>query len=418
MTRSTTPTDVLDVVVLGSTGSVGTQALDVARSHPERFRIAGLAAGGSDPALLARQVVEFSPPVVALADPDALDGFEVALDRLRGDRSHHDRTDVAAPLVLLGPDAAADLASAPADVVLNAVSGAAGLDATLSALDAGRRLALANKESLIIGGDLVVGRAEPGQIVPVDSEHSALSQCLRSGRLDEVRRLLVTASGGPFRGRTRDQLRDVTAAEALSHPTWSMGPLITTNSATLVNKGLEVIEANLLFGIDFDRIEVVVHPASIVHSMVEFVDGTTMVQAGRPDMRLAIAYALTDGDRLELSTATLDWTAPRTWEFEPVDHDVFPAIELAVEAGRQRGLMPAVFNGANEALVGAFLAGRLSFLEIADTIAVVMHSDDVPSSGEHPTRDEVVQADSWAREHVAALLGARRAQTISEVSDR
>jgi 1-deoxy-D-xylulose-5-phosphate reductoisomerase len=397
-----------DVVVLGSTGSIGTQALDVVRANPKRFRIVGLATSGSHPALLASQALEFRVPVVAIPDQDQA----VAVAEQVEQSARH--AGAQRPQVLAGPEAVAELVTTQCHVVLNAISGAAGLDATLATLDSGHQLALANKESLIIGGELVVGRAKPGQIVPVDSEHCALAQCLRAGRREDVRRLVITASGGPFRGRTRADLAAVTATDALAHPTWSMGPLITTNSATLVNKGLEVIEAHLLFDIGFDQIEVVVHPQSIVHSMVEYVDGSTIAQVSPPDMRLAIAYALADGGRVPDAAPAMDWTAASRWTFEPVDHTTFPAITLAVEAGRRGGVWPAVYNGVNEAMVAGFLAGRTSFLDIADTIAAVMHGEDVPSKQEPLTRDDVVGADAWARQQINKLLDDRETRTASE----
>src|SRR3954469_14526371 len=280
-----------DVVVLGSTGSIGTQALEIVRANPDRFRVVGLTAGGSHPALYDAQVAEFAP---------AFSG--------------------------LGAQASAEAASQPCDVVLNGITGAVGLSATLATLDAGNTLALANKESLIMGGPLVLERAKPGQIVPVDSEHSALAQCLRAGRAEEVRRLVLTASGGPFRGRAVDDLHDVTPAQALDHPTWSMGPVVTVNSATLVNKGLEVIEAHLLFGIPFDRIEVVVHPTSVVHSMVEFFDGSTLAQASPPSMMIPIALGLGWPDRVADAAPAVDWSGPQTWEFFPLDHEAFPSV--------------------------------------------------------------------------------------------
>ena len=293
---------------------------------------------------------------------------------------------------------------AHADIVLNAINGSVGLRPTLAALDAGATLALANKESLIMGGDLVLSRAKPGQIVPVDSEHSALAQCLRGGRADEVSRLVLTASGGPFRGRSREDLRDVTPSEALSHPTWDMGPVITTNSATLVNKGLEVIEAHLLFGVDYDRIDVVVHPQSIVHSMVEFGDGSTIAQASPPDMHLPISLALAWPERLAGAAIPLRWDTAQTWAFEPVDHAAFPALQLAVEAGRRAGLAPAVYNAANEVCVEAFLAGGLSFLGIVDTVAAVLTASDVPSVTGDVSVDDVVAADRWARDRAAEAV--------------
>ena len=285
-----------DVVILGSTGSIGTQALDLVRANPDRFRVVGLTAGGSNPELFAQQVEEFGPAVHGL-----------------------------------GEQASVDVAAHPCDVVLNGITGAVGLRPTLAALDAGSTLALANKESLIMGGPLVLDRAAPGQLVPVDSEHSAIAQCLRGGARDEVRRLVLTASGGPFRGRTREQLADVTVADALAHPTWAMGPVITINSATLVNKGLEVIEAHLLFGVPFDAIEVVVHPTSVVHSMVEFHDGSTLVQASPPTMMIPIAMGLAWPDRVPDAAPPVDWTRPETWEFFPLDDEAFPAVALARE---------------------------------------------------------------------------------------
>ena len=360
-----------DVVILGSTGSVGTQALEIVRAHPELFRVVGLAAGGSDPEAFAEQVAEFRP-------------------------ARHG----------LGEQAATEIAGAGADVVLNAVTGAVGLRPTLAALDAGSTLALANKESLIMGGDLVTGRAKPGQIVPVDSEHSALAQCLRGGAPDEVRRLVLTASGGPFRGRTREELADVTSEQALAHPTWSMGPVITVNSATLVNKGLEVIEAHLLFGLPFNAIEVVVHPTSVVHSMVEFVDGSTLVQASPPSMAIPIALALNWPHRVPDAAPPVDWTRAETWEFHPLDHEAFPAVGLARRAGERGGTAPAVYNAANEVCVAQFLAGRIRFVDIVPTIERVLAAHDVPWKAQ-PTVGDVLAADDWARDQAAAMTAPK-----------
>ncbi len=357
-----------DVVVLGSTGSIGTQALDLVRANPERFRVVGLTAGGSDPGLFEAQVAEFAP---------ALHG--------------------------LGEQASIDAAAHPCDVVLNGITGAVGLRPTLAALDAGNTLALANKESLIIGGPLVTERAKPGQIVPVDSEHSALAQCLRGGREDEVRRLVLTASGGPFRGRNRADLQGVSVEEALAHPTWDMGPVVTINSATLVNKGLEVIEAHLLFGIPFDRIEVVVHPTSVVHSMVEFVDGSTLLQASPPTMLIPIALGLNWPDRVPDAAPAVDWTQPETWEFFPLDDEAFPAVGLAREAGERGGTAPAVYNAANEVCVDAFRGGRLAFADLVPAVARVVGNHDVPSK-DHLTVDDVLAADAWARSAAADLI--------------
>ncbi|HET6989479.1 MAG TPA: 1-deoxy-D-xylulose-5-phosphate reductoisomerase, partial [Kribbella sp.] len=285
-------------------------------------------------------------------------------------------------------------------------TGSVGLQPTLTALDAGTTLALANKESLVIGGPLVTRRVKPGQIVPVDSEHSAIAQCLRGGTAEEVRRLVVTASGGPFRGRTRAEMADVTPEQAMRHPTWDMGPVITINSANLVNKGLEVIEAHLLYGLPMSRIEVVVHPQSIVHSMVEFVDGSTMVQASPPDMRLPIALALGWPDRIPDAAAPCDWTTASAWEFEPLDNEAFPAVQLAREAGTRGGTAPAVFNAANEVCVQAFRDGRLPFLAIVDTVARVVTEHDVPSY-EELSIDDVLAADGWARARARELTAVQ-----------
>jgi 1-deoxy-D-xylulose-5-phosphate reductoisomerase len=361
--------DSRDVVILGSTGSIGTQALDLVRANPDRFRVVGLTAGGSNPDLFEQQVAEFGP---------AYSG--------------------------LGEEASIEAAGMSADVVLNGITGAVGLRPTLAALDAGTTLALANKESLIMGGPLVLDRAEPGQIVPVDSEHSAIAQCLRGGAPEEVRRLVLTASGGPFRGRSRADLEQVTVAEALNHPTWDMGPVITINSATLVNKGLEVIEAHLLFGIPFDRIEVVVHPTSVVHSMVEFVDGSTLVQASPPTMLIPIALGLAWPDRVPDSAPPVDWTTTNTWEFLPLDDDAFPAVGLARAAGERGGVAPTIYNAANEVCVDAFRRGDLPFTGIVDTVSqVLLSADDVPSN-QTPGVDDILAADAWARRTAISLV--------------
>jgi len=355
-----------DVVVLGSTGSIGTQALDLVRANPERFRVVALTAGGGQRELFEQQVAEFAP---------AYSG--------------------------LGEEASIEAAARPCDVVLNGITGAVGLRPTLAALEAGHTLALANKESLIIGGPVVTRAASPGQIVPVDSEHSALAQCLRAGSPEEVRRLVLTASGGPFRGRTRADLEAVTVEEALAHPTWDMGPVVTINSATLVNKGLEVIEAHLLFDLPFDRIEVVVHPTSVVHSMVEFVDGSTLVQASPPTMLIPIALGLSWPDRVPDAAPPVDWTRPETWEFLPLDDDAFPAVSLARQAGSAGGTAPAVYNAANEVCVEAFRENRLRFPAIVDTVGEVLAAHGVPSNQHDLTLDDVLAADAWAREAAA-----------------
>ncbi|MGH3367084.1 MAG: 1-deoxy-D-xylulose-5-phosphate reductoisomerase [Nocardioidaceae bacterium] len=402
-----------DVVILGSTGSIGTQALELVARNPDRFRVAGLAAGGSNPRLLAEQVVEYGVPVVALAQGTAAEDLHLALFTA-AQRAGYSKGEFRLPKILVGPQAAEEAAALPCDVVLNAMTGAVGLQPTLAALEAGRTLALANKESLIIGGDLVKRLARPGQLLPVDSEHTAIMQALRGGRAEEVRRLVVTASGGPFRDRTRAELDGVTPEQAMAHPTWSMGPVITINSATLVNKGLEVIEAHLLFDIPIERIDVVVHPQSVVHSMVEFVDGSALAQVSPPDMRLAISLALGWPDLLPDAVPACDWSTAATWEFFPLDHGAFPAVRLAAQAGRAGGTAPAVFNAANEVCVEAFRGGRLRFPAIVDTIAGVLGEHDVPSKGRAPTLDDVLAADAWARERARELTEADPMHRIGE----
>lgn len=382
------------VVLLGSTGSIGTQSLDVIARNPSRFRVAALAAGGGRVDLLARQAAEFRPEAVAVADASAAPALREAL------AAHG-----VVATVLAGSEGVAEAAAWPCDTVLNGITGALGLTSTLAALEAGRVLALANKESLIVGGPLVKRLAKPGQLVPVDSEHAALAQCLwaagpSGADASAVRRLIVTASGGPFRGRARAELAGVTPEQALAHPTWSMGPVITVNSATLVNKGLEVIEAHLLFDVGFDRIDVVVHPQSIVHSMVEFVDGSVVAQASPPDMRLPIALALGWPERVPGAAPAVDWTRAATWTFEPLDDVAFPAVALARHVGSAGGTAPAVYNAANEVCVEAFLAGRLPFPGIVDTVAAVVSEHAVTGAG---TVAEVLDADGWARARAREL---------------
>lgn len=348
------------VIILGSTGSIGTQALDVIRANPNRFEVVGLAVG-SNRAELEAQAAEFGVENTAV-------GIDEAVQLVRG---------------------------VDADVVLNGITGSVGLGPTIATLQRGSTLALANKESLIVGGDLVTRLAAPGQIVPVDSEHSAIAQALRSGSHEEVRRLVLTASGGPFRGRSRSELAGVTPAEALAHPTWDMGLVVTTNSATLVNKGLEVIEAHLLFDVDYDRIDVVVHPQSIVHSMVEFVDGSTIAQASPPDMRLPISLGLDWPNRVAAVGRPLDWTTAQQWTFEPLDDAAFPAVRLAKQVGRAGGEYPAVFNAANEQAVAAFHAGRIGFTDIVDTVRAVVDGHEAGSGA--LTVDSLADAERSAR---------------------
>jgi len=356
------------ILILGSTGSIGTQALDVIRSRRDRFEVVGLAAGRSAE-VLAAQAAEFAVEHTALG---AVEAEQLVRD-------------------------------VDADVVLNAITGSVGLGPTLAALEHGRTLALANKESLIVGGDLVTAVAAPGQIVPVDSEHSAIAQALRAGTSGEVRRLVLTASGGPFRGRGSAELVGVTPAEALAHPTWNMGRVVTTNSATLVNKGLEVIEAHLLFGVDYDAIDVVVHPQSVVHSMVEFVDGSTIAQASPPDMRLPISLGLDWPHRVSGVGTPLDWTRASSWTFEPLDENAFPAVSVAKHVGRAGSTYPAVFNAANEQAVDAFHEGRLTFTGILDTVQRVVDAHDAPSA---LTREALADAEAWARTAADAAIAA------------
>lgn len=394
------------VLLLGSTGSIGLQALDVVRRNPQRFRVVGLAAGGADPQVLAAQVLQTGARAVAVARGRSAQDLQLALFA-EAQRHGYDRGEYRIPRILAGPDAATELVDTePADVVLNGVTGSRGLAPTLAALRSGATLALANKESLVAGGALVTGAAAAGQLVPVDSEHSALAQCLRAGGADEVARLVLTASGGPFRGRRRAELDGVTAEQALAHPTWRMGPVVTVNSATLVNKGLELIETHLLFGVPYDRIDVVVHPQSVVHSMVTFTDGSTVAQASPPDMRLPIALALGWPDRVAEAAPACDFTSPATWTFEPVDHETFPAIELARAVGQAGGCVPAVFNAANEEAVAAFLDGRIAFRGIVDALTAVV--DDAQGWREDPTTvEDVLAAEDWARHRARELLDGR-----------
>ncbi|WP_052852086.1 1-deoxy-D-xylulose-5-phosphate reductoisomerase [Streptomyces avicenniae] len=387
-----------EVVILGSTGSIGTQAVDVVTRHPGRFTVTGLSAAGGRLALLAEQAHRLRVRTVAVARAELAAPLREALRALHGDGEP-------LPEILAGPGAAAELAARPCHTVLNGITGSIGLAPTLAALEAGHVLALANKESLIVGGPLVTALAKPGQIVPVDSEHSALFQALLGGTRGEVDKLVVTASGGPFRGRGRAELASVTPAEALAHPTWAMGPVITVNSATLVNKGLEVIEAHLLYGIPFDRIEVVVHPQSYVHSMVQFTDGSTLAQAGPPDMRLPIALGLGWPDRVPGAAPPVDWTRAHTWEFLPLDTDAFPSVPLARHVGSLGGTAPAVYNAANEECVDAFLAGLLPFTGIVDTVAAVVEESDGVPAGTSLTLPDVLEAETWARRRARELAG-------------
>jgi len=397
------------IVILGSTGSIGTQAIEVVSANPGRFRVIAISAGGADLGLLARQAVRLGVQAVAVARGQR-DIVAAAIGQVADEVGRQGF----APKILVGEQASTDLAAMGADVVLNAITGSIGLRPTLAALRCGSTLALANKESLIVGGPLVTTAAKPGQIVPVDSEHSAIAQCLRGGSPDEVNKLVVTASGGPFRGWSRAALEDVTPQQALAHPTWAMGPVVTTNSATLVNKGLEVIEAHLLFGIPFERIEVVVHPQSVVHSMVEFVDGSTMAQVSPPSMLNPIALGMAWPDRVPGAGPSVDWTTAATWEFLPLDEEAFPAVALARSVGAAGECFPAVFNAANEECVAAFLARRIRFTQIVDTVKQVVDQWDIhPENDMSPLDVEtVLSAEIWARNRAHEHLGLAESETL------
>ncbi len=386
------------LVILGSTGSIGTQALQVVGAHPDRFDVVGLAAGGSNLDLLAEQILTHRPTDVALASGDPQTLQEILRARTTGPPP--------SVRITAGPDAVEALAGLGVDVVLNGVTGSVGLGPTLAALRVGSTLALANKESLVAGGPLVrAAQQHAEQIVPVDSEHSAIAQALRGGRRAEVRRLVLTASGGPFRGRTRSELATVTPAEALAHPNFDMGLVVTTNSATMVNKGLEVIEAHVLFDVPLEQIEVVVHPEQQIHSMVEFHDGATLAQLGPPRMLVPIALGLSWPDRLpDVDTAT-DWSAPQSWQFLPVDDEAFPAIRLARTAARAGTTFPAVYNAANEECVAAFHGGQIPFTAIVDTVAAVL---DEHTGAADMTLEAVARAEGWARSRAQDLITRSR----------
>lgn len=389
------------VVVLGSTGSIGTQGLDVISRHPERFTVSGLAAGGAHIELLAQQAAQFHVPLVAVFDRQAAKPLREALDQAGAHGTQ----------IQAGPEAAIGLAGSGADVVLNGITGSIGLEPSIAALQAGSQLALANKESVVAGGHLLFGaQIRDRQINPVDSEHSAIWQSLRSGTHAEVSKLIVTASGGPFRGWKRDQMTDITPEQALNHPTWHMGPVVTINSSTLMNKGLEVIEASRLFDIPPDRIEVTVHPQSIVHSMVEFVDGATISQASPPDMRLPIALGLSAPDRLGDVAAACDWTKAAQWTFEPLDDEAFPAVSLARHCLAASEKHTAVLNAANEQAVHAFLDHRLPYLGIVDTVKAVLDAMDGELRGAPLFKDveEMGQVEREARRRADDLINRQQ----------
>ena len=379
------------VVILGSTGSIGTQALDVIRHTNDRFQVVGLAAA-SNHELLVGQIREFMPPVVAVSDETAANELHAGLAGLRSVE------------MVVGAEAAEQLArELDADIVLNAMVGAVGLPPTLAALQSGKTLALANKESLIVGGELVMDlvKGEPERLIPVDSEHAALAQCLRGESREDLKRVIITASGGPFRGWTREELAKASVKEALAHPTWKMGPKITIDSATLMNKGLEVIEAHFLFGLDYAQIDVVVHPESLVHGIAEFADGAMMAQLSKPDMRLPIQLALAYPERLPAGIEPLDLATIGSLTFEPVDREAFTALDLCFKAGRMGSTFPAVLNAANEVAVMAFLEGKIAMTGIPDVVERVLDDHEPASVVSVVTLD---RADAWARRRAAEII--------------
>lgn len=348
-----------EVVILGSTGSIGTQALEIIAARRSNFRVIAITSAGTNPALVIEQAKKFNVTYVGVVH--------------NGDVIRQGLPDAT---VIDGPLASTQIASLECDIVLNGITGSIGLGPTLAALAAGNTLALANKESLVAGGELVMRKAKVNQIIPVDSEHSAIWQCARAGKTSEIKKLVLTASGGPFKDRS--DLSGITVADALKHPTWSMGAVVTINSATLVNKALEIIEAHHLFAMPYADIDAVIHPQSVVHSMVEFLDGSTIAQASPPNMKGAIAYALNFPDRMPNATSAIDWSLPHSWSFEPIDSKKFPAIALGRHCGEIGGAMPAVFNAANEVAVAAFIAGKLAFGSIVPLVeAVVMQLEKI-----------------------------------------
>lgn len=385
------------VIVLGSTGSIGTQGLDVIARHPDRFTVTGLAAGGGHIDLLAKQAATFHVPQVAIADESKVGALREALEQAGASNT----------AIHAGRQAVIALAGCGADTVLNGITGSIGLEPSIAALQAGSQLALANKESVVAGGHLLFSaQVRDQQINPVDSEHSAIWQSLRSGRHSEVSKLIVTASGGPFRGMRREDMTEITPEQALNHPTWHMGPVVTINSSTLMNKGLEVIEASRLFDIPPERIEVAVHPQSIVHSMVEFCDGATICQASPPDMRLPIALGLSAPERLGNVAAACDWTQAAQWTFEPLDNEAFPAVNLARQCLAASEKHTAVLNAANEQAVHAFLDGRLPYLGIVDTVKAVIDQMDAELRGDplFASVEEMGQVEHEARQRADVLI--------------
>ena len=389
------PLGVRSLVILGSTGSVGTQALDVVRRNPDRFKVVGLSAG-TNQELLVGQIREFLPPYVAIANEEAAVDLREKLSGLNK-----------GPEILVGPEAAERLArDTEADMVLNALVGSAGLGPTLATLQAGKTLALANKESLVVGGELVTDliKGEPERLIPVDSEHAGLAQCLRGERREDVKRVILTGSGGPFRGWTRGELAKASVKEALAHPVWQMGPKITIDSATLMNKGLEVIEAHYLFGIDYSQIHVVIHPEGVVHAIAEFRDGSMIAQFAKPDMKLPIQLALAWPERLPTGIDAVP-LADSKLTFEPVDREAFQAIDLAYRVGELGLTFPAVMSAANEVAVMAFLEGKIALTQIVETVQAVVDEHEAPSSVASVVNLE--RADTWARKRAAELIENR-----------
>ena len=374
-----------DLVILGSTGSIGVQALEIVEANPSLFRVVAITAAGSNPDLIIAQAKKFNVAVIGVAK-----------------NADQIKAELPEATVIDGPLASTEIAAITCDVVLNGITGSIGLGPTLAALRVGNRVALANKESLVAGGDLVMSLAKPDQLLPVDSEHSALWQALMGGKKTEVSKLILTASGGPFRDRA--DLSGITVEEALNHPTWSMGPVVTINSATLVNKGLEIIEAHYLFDMPYSQIEAVIHPQSVIHSMVQYVDGSTIAQASPPNMKGPISFAINYPDRVKAATAPIDWTQSHTWTFAPVDNERFPAIDLARRCGTLGGGLPAIFNAANEVCVAAFATGKIGFTSIIETVEDVVQKLGRKSAGALRDLADVSAIEDDARAIATELL--------------
>ncbi len=374
-----------DLVILGSTGSIGVQALEIVEANPSLFRVVAITAAGTNPDLIIAQAKKFNVAVIGVAN-----------------NAEKIRSALPDATVIDGPLASTEISAITCDVVLNGITGSIGLGPTLAALRVGNRVALANKESLVAGGDLVMSLAKPDQLLPVDSEHSALWQALMGGKKSEVSKLVLTASGGPFRDRA--DLSGITVEQALNHPTWSMGPVVTINSATLLNKGLEIIEAHYLFDMPYSQIEAVIHPQSVIHSMVQYVDGSTIAQASPPNMKGPISFAINYPDRVKAATLPIDWTQSHTWTFTPIDNERFPAIDLARRCGTLGGGLPAIFNAANEVCVAAFIAGQIGFTSIIETVEEVVQSLGAKSAGVLRDLSDVSAIEEDARAIASELL--------------